>query len=1214
MNSNHKTLGIAITCSEPERFSLFKSCLNSLLSQKLEYEQIHVVFSNNSSFHKHVALIESNQNSKVTYHISEDSLNPRAARYASLDYLNTDYIQFIDDDDLLFPWACEYLTQTINNTEHDAIFFGITETKEADEAIKLGYSDGYKVSYVKDPITQLGDVPTSMVLRCVKKSIYLDHIATSDDLELEFAEDYYDSVLLFRHAQNCSYIDAKLYIYRAHNLQSIRQNDKTSIIRKINNIDSVVTYFKTIDFGSSIDATYVVDFTYANLANFFFNKYHESQPDLVANEIFRLLNAISIDIPLVKLPKDLNKEYLSKIKTLVTYTTEPVVMNNNPHPFKPEVTIIIPLYNKEEYVIETIESCLKQTVVDLIKIYVIDDCSTDNGLNKVILKYSENSQITILKNEINLGLGLTRNRGINLCETEFVYFLDSDDVLDSCAIETALATAKIDNADVVVCNFSGTSGTNLPSTTFLPTNRGKLSYIQYMLEHKFVMSACSRLYRTSHLIDNDIKFTDLYHEDTSFIFEAVFKARAVANQSRSVYKVRPVAGSISRQLTPQKIVDYLKQYDIIFSIIEKSEFMSMLYPSWRAGRIALVDKLIVRVMLFSKDAEAAVSNRKALYDYIEMENINPQTLKGYNNKWFKLSDDDFSAYFEAETGTPEKSTSSDCILTPELYRNIVPSTKKTIAIVADVNYHVDNAIEISIAIRKTGLNCIIFDKSKTMVGGKRQFSGNASGVTIIDWESKWYESYLTDLAAVMYFNTHGEGAAHEIGLLQRNNIFIFGIVEGITDYLNKDTFRYSRPYLNTDCILVPAIQDRQELGNYHRNVIRVGNAKIRKQVDSKFTRKMKVLVNLNFSYGVKESRASEWIYDVKTVSEDLGIEIIVSRHPMDGSLKWHDYNLKTTDKSFYEILSEVDVCISRFGTAIIESQAEGVPVIYYDSIDENVSRFKDLPTESSAAYRCVNKKELKKILIKLKNNYKEKLSLFDTNSDYLRKSIRYGDILSTANRIAKVVETEIFKLNYVKAKAISNESTTIIENYRIDSKKHGSAIVVSSERSIRKNIFLNYFQKLGARNERKKPLGLEIDKKKVELSLNGLTIFSFSLTASDFNNSESKYSHTWPPMPMLCKNGNIFIFQESETKLRLSNRSNPRAEINVININSIWNFQLVCKEGFKNILVYSGYELLGVLETNEPVEDFEVQLGLGFNQREWTGTINFIKANYFIED
>lgn len=1214
MNSNYKTLGIAITCSESERFSLFKSCLNSLLSQKLEYEQIHVVFSNNSSFHKHVALIESNQNPKVTYHISEDSLNPRAARYASLDYLNTDYIQFIDDDDLLFPWACEYLTQTINNTEHDAIFFGITETKEADEAIKLGYSDGYKVSYVKDPITQLGDVPTSMVLRCVKKSIYLDHIATSDDLELEFAEDYYDSVLLFRHAQNCSYIDAKLYIYRAHNLQSIRQTNETSIIQKLNNIDSVVTYFKTVDFGSFIDATYVVDFTYANLANFFFNKYHESQPDLVANEVFRLLNAISIDIPLAKLPKDLNKEYLSKIKTLVTYTTEPVVMNSNPHPFKPEVTIIIPLYNKEEYVIETIESCLKQTVVDLIKIYVIDDCSTDNGLNKVILKYSKNSQITILKNEINLGLGLTRNRGINLCETEFVYFLDSDDVLDSCAIETALATAKIDNADVVVCNFSGTSGTNLPSTTFLPTNKGKLSYIQYMLEHKFVMSACSRLYRTSHLIDNEIKFTDLYHEDTSFIFEAVFKARAVANQSRSVYKVRPVAGSISRQLTPQKIVDYLKQYDIMFNIIEKSEFMSMLYPSWRVGRIALVDKLIVRVMLFSIDAEAAVSNRKALYDYIEMENINPQTLKGYNNKWFKLSDDDFSAYFEAEQNVVENSTNTFDAITPELYRSLLPNTNKAVAIIADVNYHVDNAIEISKAIIKSGLDCIIFDKSKTMVGGKRQFNGDSSGVTIIDWDSKWYEGYLTSLAAVMYFNTHGEGSAHEIGVLQRNNIFIFGIVEGITDYLNKDTFRYSRPYLNTDCILVPAIQDKQELNYYHRNVIRVGNAKIRKQVDSKFTRKMKLLVNLNFSYGVKESRASEWIDDVKSVSDELGIEIIVSRHPMDGSLKWHNYNLETTNESFYEILSEADVCISRFGTAIIESQAEGVPVIYYDSIDENVSRFKDLPEESSTAYRCVNNVELKKILTKLKDDYKEKLNLFDKNSDYLRKSIRYGDILSTANRIAKVVDTEIFKINYLKAGSNLKESKNLIESYNTGSKRYATDVVVTHKKSLKKNNFLNYFRRIGIKHSNKGILGLELEKKKVQLKLSGLTVFSFSLSTDNFNDSEEKYSDTWPPMPMLCKNGNVFLFQESENNIRLSNKINPKAEIIITKINSAWDFQLVCKEGLKNILVYSDDKLLGVLETHEPVRDFEIQLGLGFSQREWAGDVNFIKVDYFLED
>lgn len=88
------------------------------------------------------------------------------------------------------------------------------------------------------------------------------------------------------------------------------------------------------------------------------------------------------------------------------------------------ISVVIPVYNGEKTVGRAVESALLQEVEK--EILVIDDCSTD-GTENVLKSFAENPQVHYVKNERNLGVAKTRNRGVELAKGEYVAFLDADD-------------------------------------------------------------------------------------------------------------------------------------------------------------------------------------------------------------------------------------------------------------------------------------------------------------------------------------------------------------------------------------------------------------------------------------------------------------------------------------------------------------------------------------------------------------------------------------------------------------------------------------------------------------------------------------------------------------------------------------------------------------------------------------------------------------------
>ena len=115
------------------------------------------------------------------------------------------------------------------------------------------------------------------------------------------------------------------------------------------------------------------------------------------------------------------------------------------------VSIIIPVYNVENYIDECLESVVNQTYRNL-EIILINDGSTDESAQKC-LEWADRDNRILFLSKNNEGLGPTRNYGVKKATGEWIVFLDSDDWLDLSFVSTLYQAAIDNNADLVDCNY-----------------------------------------------------------------------------------------------------------------------------------------------------------------------------------------------------------------------------------------------------------------------------------------------------------------------------------------------------------------------------------------------------------------------------------------------------------------------------------------------------------------------------------------------------------------------------------------------------------------------------------------------------------------------------------------------------------------------------------------------------------------------------------------
>ncbi|WP_158614756.1 glycosyltransferase family 2 protein [Flavobacterium sp. RSP49] len=183
-------------------------------------------------------------------------------------------------------------------------------------------------------------------------------------------------------------------------------------------------------------------------------------------------------------------------------------------------SVVIPLFNKETFIENTLKSVLNQTFTDF-EVILIDDASTDSGFS--IATSLASPKIRTIKHETNRGLSATRNTGIKNAKAKFIAFLDADDIWEINFLEKIfLLTEKYPEAKLFATNYLEIYS----NTIALPPKTNIKS--EKIIPNFFEASLCQPIYCPSSLCVDKLVFEEIgyYNEAITFGEDVDFNIRA----------------------------------------------------------------------------------------------------------------------------------------------------------------------------------------------------------------------------------------------------------------------------------------------------------------------------------------------------------------------------------------------------------------------------------------------------------------------------------------------------------------------------------------------------------------------------------------------------------------------------------------------------------------------------------------------------------------
>lgn len=257
-----------------------------------------------------------------------------------------------------------------------------------------------------------------------------------------------------------------------------------------------------------------------------------------------------------------------------------------------KISVILPVYNTENYLEEALDSILNQTMIDDIEVLMLDDGSSDDS-RYIIEKYALDYENFHAFHNENIGQGRERNFGVKHAKGEYIHFMDADDYILPDAYEKLYEAAKSDNYDFVMgkaCRFTRNSNWNdfLYDTIFkgigdfLPTTIKQTNSLVYNT------TCWDKLIKRDFILKNDICFPDMniIAEDVPFMMKMHDMADEIAMVNENVYywRYRSDLSSDTQQKDIQKFKDRIISLNILNEYLEdndvEKEIKEAVYYKW----------------------------------------------------------------------------------------------------------------------------------------------------------------------------------------------------------------------------------------------------------------------------------------------------------------------------------------------------------------------------------------------------------------------------------------------------------------------------------------------------------------------------------------------------------------------------------------------------------------------------------------------------------
>ncbi len=237
-------------------------------------------------------------------------------------------------------------------------------------------------------------------------------------------------------------------------------------------------------------------------------------------------------------------------------------------------SVIIPAYNSEMFLSQTLDCLIGQTLGD-IQIIVVNDGSTDSTA-EIIAQYAEKNSNILALTQPNSGVSAARNNGINHAEGKYTLFLDSDDLLSPDSLEKIYEKMEKTGADMAICRILrfGYGGDEFNQVADSLANDDSIDYLDKRLLWNFLLG--NKAFRTEMIKSSEVRFPPLrYSEDGAFIMQLVHdKKPLITGVYDAVYHYRrhtPKEGfSVSQSISSELVNHFSQSLEIVYKSAENA--------------------------------------------------------------------------------------------------------------------------------------------------------------------------------------------------------------------------------------------------------------------------------------------------------------------------------------------------------------------------------------------------------------------------------------------------------------------------------------------------------------------------------------------------------------------------------------------------------------------------------------------------------------------
>ncbi len=222
----------------------------------------------------------------------------------------------------------------------------------------------------------------------------------------------------------------------------------------------------------------------------------------------------------------------------------------------PALSVIIPIYNKERYVDDCINSVLSQTFTDF-ELILVDDGSTDNSGAVCDAYLAKDERIKVI-HQVNAGVSAARNTGLNVAKGTYIGFIDSDDTIEPDMYELLVKNAEAHEADISVCRMRVV----FPNKVVAPPESKEVM----TLNHQQALSAClkgdldrsanNKIYRAA--IARQFEFEGQMYEDILYTCKVFLTAKQTVVQHKVKYNYLVRSNSTSMSAFSLKYMQTVK--------------------------------------------------------------------------------------------------------------------------------------------------------------------------------------------------------------------------------------------------------------------------------------------------------------------------------------------------------------------------------------------------------------------------------------------------------------------------------------------------------------------------------------------------------------------------------------------------------------------------------------------------------------------------------